>query len=342
MSLPHPQPREKITLSEIFNAYASQTVRDFPELKGRFVILDVEKNVFHGKIDLEKTGFSSIAEASLYLGKHAENSKKTKLPETLANPKYGIRPIFYNNPDDFRLFGGKSSPEEWNVVGILDHELGHLLVPNGVAADTTLSSKNFAECTADAYALIRHAQRYGDMTKVADYVRWKRSYDMINTGETVHFTAYVIDALVEHKDKIDFKAMTPDQTRTLAWRFAAKYAPPTPVLNTLTLAFAPFRRALKENGKDFEASLKTLADITLKGVPKSHVFKTGKKILDKFLYDYMRYDGKAVELKGSYWDNVREQLKTQEFLLEQEGILAGIPRSKTPAANENKFGITPK
>jgi len=177
------------------------------------------------------------------------------------------------------------------------------------------------ESVADAYALIRHYQRYGTDEDLAEsrISPANRALDMIMRGSNGHFTSFVTDEIIRLKDKINFN-LSPEDTARLARRFAKQYMPSQPVIDDLYRTFAPLKR---------DNAVETLVNITLSPNVDSYAFKLGSV----WLKDLIQDDRIKRELPPQYLADIAKKLKEKEFSLEADGILFNFPAAqKKPAA----------
>jgi hypothetical protein len=115
--------------------------------------------------------------------------------------------VCLNLPEDrkTRLLGYGSDPE-MEAVFQFDHEVGHLLSPNN----------EMAEYVADAYAVIRHFQRFPNSTAI-DKLADMRAAGLF-FGDAAHFTSPMVAEIVADKGKFDTLSLR--ETAKLAYNFA--------------------------------------------------------------------------------------------------------------------------
>ena len=144
--------------------------------------------------------------------------------------------------DETSMLLNKAATKAQHKTQSLDHELGHALIPEGTGKD-----ENLAECVADAYSVIRHFQRYGASSALIDSLVSARAFSGVVGDDDQHFTAPVVAALLKHRHKIAWNALSPQDTQRLAVDFARKYQMPAEQRKALHAVFAESRAAL-ENG----------------------------------------------------------------------------------------------
>ena len=320
------QPKEKQkSLLEVFNKFARDAVRDFPDLQGKLAILDVDTGKYTtGTVDLEKTGFVSMTGLNNYVTACLREAKKQKV--SLA---------FRVGVDDFHVIavngglrGLVSSPER-KTTFLLNHELGHYVVPGAYYnKDSMLYEKNHGECAADVYACLKLFQQYGTKTGYARALAGVRAIDFIFRGHGGrHFTSFAVEAVNVLKYKIDFTKLTPEQMVVLSKRIAERFSPGQKVLTSLTETFADLRKGFTAQ-TSFEEKMKALADLICKDDVDYYTFKAGASILSVGLKKGLSAWDKRMDLTTEYWNGVRKKLKEKEFKLVEKDLLRDIPQVK--------------
>lgn len=202
---------------------------------------------------------------------------------------------------------------------VFDHELGHAIIPGGAGRDRLLR-----ECIADAYAMIRHFQRYGADSPVIERIVESRALPYIfEKSGWGNFTSPVTAQILARRYDIQWDSLTPEETKQLAQRFAHEYVMPAERLKALDLAFKKVRKAFKGG---FSAQFQELAEEVLStGSPD--VFKWGVMVL-KIALD-SRLEG--IVLTGDYWDNVRRNLAEKQKIFEaRDELLFGFGGEDLP------------
>lgn len=330
-TMPQTVKREEIPLSEIFNAAVREAKASYPDLSGRFTVINLPNNAMHGRPEIARTQFKSEDALRAAVKKAIEDSDKLKSSIAMLNEGYCM--IVYNpNPASDALFATANMPKPMNVLAIFDHELGHLLIPDAMK-NSTLSECLFSEAAADVYAVSRNIQRFGQHAQGASVISWNRAVGFVEHGGQSHFTFFALDALAQLQDKIDFKALTPQQTLQLARRIALEHTPHENLVRNLSEAFQPYRDTLKSHGRD--TALKVLMEITLAEESGYYAFRLGAQMLDKYLKGQISVGGKKVMLEGPWWDEKRKELDQRLTKLEKDGILYGFPQVQKQPVNTN-------
>lgn len=313
------------SLREIFDRYAKDIAKDFPQMAGRLAILDVKAGQWSGDIDLEKISFASDAEFKTFAdGSQEINKQDTTAVWHCINPDLYILSFveamrFTRSLDQDRLF-------------TLDHEIGHLVVQDAYTTAETASNHNFRECAADIFASLKHMQRFGIDPEFIDDLASKRASYFALAEEPTHFTTFALEALKPLLNKIDFSTLTPEKMTALSWRMAAEFSLHQKLIDNLS---ATFKNALSKLPEDspFEDKLKAIADLICDDKTDYYPFRTGLVLLKPYLENQMRYtNGANIYLIGPYWDGVRQKLKEKEFQLAADELLFNIPVLKKEPA----------
>jgi len=224
------------------------------------------------------------------LARRLKSSFHQAIPIDGKNYIYNV--VFY--PDKHPLFD--PADKDIDYTGTFDHETAHALHPDANGID--------GENTADAYAVLRHLQRYKGQQTDIDYAAWKRAMIFLQTGISSHLTTFTIDKILLDSKATDFCSLTPAETSAVARDYARKHTPSADRLKKLCRDFN------KLKGKKLDAqTLRRLADITLKAAPTSDTFYLGNRILQPLLDGRaMKMDGKTLQLKDPEWQHIRVAL----------------------------------
>ncbi len=208
--------------------------RDHPEQKNRIFYID-----------------GSTLPGALYRGDEKDEDDVTEIlgsnPALLLNnktafesgsrsdlyPKQGYGTVLLNlSKKNQQNLLGYTAPAGQSEAFVFDHETGHLLCEKGLDDNT-----NLGECVADAYAVLRHIQRFGkDSTAIRTLVG-KRAVEMMLGGCGDHFTSPVVEKIIADSQKTDFSAMTPAETVERAQRYAEDNAVETNLLRRMISDF---------------------------------------------------------------------------------------------------------
>ncbi len=114
---------------------------------------------------------------------------------------------------------------------ILDHEIGHHVVSNGNG-----SGKHLGEAAADAYASLRHIQRFGQDTDFFTYA--DKAYTIVLAQSPIHYTNAVFDRVRQIAKERDISAMSLQDTALLAADIAAECHLDIKTLDKIAKAYA--------------------------------------------------------------------------------------------------------
>ncbi len=338
--------KEKKSLTEIFNKFAAEAVERFPHLKGQLLVVDMNEMVAHGSkdIDPKKTGLTKETVLD-YVSDHPLTAmlEKDRRMSSLAtrDDKQKVNLIYINDSVPKSDLNDVPKETEEHLLFVLDHELAHCAIKDGFsrAAGPRDYAILLSESIADAYAMIRHYQRYGvEHDSTNKYVSPSaRADNFILGGDSTHFTSFVLDAIVKRKNSIDFDKLTPDQTAELARRFALEFMPPKRIVEDLNWSFEPVRSEFRKNTN---GGIKALIDKTLDPKADYYTFKFGSMWLNHYLADRKLPDGTPIKLPKEYLDNAAKQLKEREIKFAKEDILFNMPtKSPKPPTNGYNSGF---
>lgn len=292
----NPQKSPPSTLRFDFRKAAQKVGKDHPELRRHGLFIDAANDDYIGSARV----FAQLEdddEAMDDIKKLTRDAKRLKTSFHQSIPIDSdtyIRTVVFH-PDKHPLF----DPQDRAIddIGTFDHETGHALHPNC----NTLDGEN----TADAYAILRHLQRYHGQKTDIDYAAWKRAVVFMQSGIATHLTTFTIDKILIDSQTADFNSLTPKETAAVARDYARKHTPRAQRLKKLSNDFKPLA------GKPLDdKTLRQLADITLKAAPTSDTFYIGHRILAPIADGTpIQMDGKTIALKGTYWEKVNAALE---------------------------------
>ena len=321
--------RQDRSLTDIFNQFARDSVERFPSLEGRLLVFDTNEQTGYGReaLDLRKAGYTP-KRIDTFLKRRAA----AKNIQTYAdwNNYLNLYFILYNERVDVNERPNVSAKTEKDVLFILDHELAHLVIKDPpLEGENRQYKSTIKEAIADAYAMIRHYQRYGTKSTHQNSIidPWARAGALTLNKDTLHFSTFMLDEIIKRRNVIDFSSLSPQQTAELAKRFAVEYTPASSVVNRAVKKLKPVQGAY-DRSPGSDEWLKVLAQITLDPNNDYCTFKLCKKILEGYLDGRIDMDGRSVEASGADWDNIRKGLKEAELKFTQEDILFNIPLIK--------------
>ncbi len=322
---------ESKSLSRVFNAYVKETVRYIPEMTGHFAILNVPESRVHMDIDPKKAGFTDKKELMDYMAELKAIYSPHETSVAHFDGKRNLAILVYNGPLHMQMFADPIRDPLKNIVGIMDHEFGHITVEGAYYYSNRHSATEilYAEAAADVYAGIRHISRFGGTGDDIRQLSWQRAKYMIEHGDNLHFTALSLDRLADLVDGYDLSKVTPYQAVDLSARTASETAPHSATINNASRFLPPVDQNVMK-GQGYEAALKPLADKIIKGNMDYMASKIADKYLSPFLMEEVQYKGKPVLLDGAYWDKVRIALCNSQTSQDKLGVLHGLPVKQKP------------
>jgi hypothetical protein len=301
--------RQKPSLSAAFNAVAQQAVADFPTLANRFVLVDIEEGQIHGLAHPALTNFSSIEALEQYLSEAAtaasDNNTSTSRYDGTHN---GLTAIFYNSlAQQEQVFG---SDDVENALGVVHHELGHILVPGGMD-DSTPDAAIKSENIADLFSALRKARRDGDDDPAGvRLLAFTRARKLILDGGAdaqEHFTTFSLLELADMMQTTSMGNMPPQMAVGMAEMLGGQYAPSAARVRDMAEAFAECR-----GSTDVAATARKIAAITTSPAASDDVFKLGSFVMSYYLKGLLRVNNQPLKLEGAYWDDIREKIAARE------------------------------
>lgn len=279
-----------------FAAAARKAVKDHPEIAKNTVFINAANDDFIASPRVIKA-LDDDDDAFDELQKTVRTAKrlKTSFSDTIhLDQKNFIKSVVFHT-EKHPLYD--RSNRGIDDVGTFDHETGHVLSPE--------AQGTAAENIADAYAVIRHFQRFdGQETDIA-YAGFKRSLQFILHGKTSHVTTFTVDKIITDRETANFVSLTPAQTAAIAKDYAQQNTRDEKHLRVLARAF----RAARDK-KPTEETLRRIAAITLRADPHSDVFYLGARALMLPLHEgKAQYEGRNIVLRDkAFWDIARQKM----------------------------------
>jgi hypothetical protein len=138
------------------------------------------------------------------------------------------------------LFNGRFT-KEMRAIFNLDHEIGHHIVRNGLPSPEKGVTLHKAEAAADAFAALRHIQRFGKNTGQAGNRAENIAYCIILFSDMVHYTSGAIQRAFGIADEMgdDFFNLPLQETAELAAKIADETALDGLTLKKIAEAYLP-------------------------------------------------------------------------------------------------------
>ena len=179
-----------------------------------------------------------------------------------------------------------SPSKEMNLTWTLDHEIGHHILRNG----TDGLHLQVAESAADAYATLRHMQRFGKDTQyIRDYISDSAAYFILH-GDKDHYTADAVErALAVAEDMGDkFFRLSERETAKMAADIADENTLDAKTLQRVRAAWKPMKEIFNPAemaGDDIRA---TFLSVLQKYPGDAAVRDAGERFLDNLLPAWRR------------------------------------------------------
>lgn len=252
------------------------------------------------------------------------NEKFKKLRNSCCYTYDDKRFVFlYAENDRTSILGGRASSLHQNHF-TLDHEAAHAVIPS--AHYNGVDTINFAETVADAFAVIRHYQKFGlQSTALDDLPRQRALYAFFRPETNAplgHFTANVVEKIIQMREGLNIPNLSPDETIKLALHFAQTFRIAPGVLQewnqtTFEKTITKFRQPDDDSARSDEG-LRLLADAVL-NTTSPLIAKWGYRVLDGLLNgEITKVPRKGMPefiipaLEGFHWKDVAIQLRQRK------------------------------
>ena len=276
----HTPPGKFPALRFDFNTAVNETLRDFPRLSDKIVFVDaLDDDRKYGTPEAIRQ--SELRGPARRMAEHLKLVHEKEVSLSFNKDVYGVGAVIFHASNHHRIFSAVNA-DHANFASF-DHELGHLLTRGGF--DFTLSQP-LAENAADAYAALRHLQRFGADTPVLAHASFRRAYDFVMKGDAFYLTSFTLDQIAADAKTRDVSKLSPSETLARADDYALKGAPKGPEIADLLDFFAPVRESFARHGDTAQEPLACLTHMlaTTKTVPPL-AQALGQKILDHLIND---------------------------------------------------------
>jgi hypothetical protein len=308
------------SLSDVFNYFGRETAERYPDMEGRFVIMDVKRRMAYGvdELDLKKIGLTQ-SQVLNYLDNHSITTGLSKYggsSRAFRDRTSGLNIIFFNERVNETAFNGK---EIRGLMHVLDHERGHLCIEDGYYEKAGAPGERLGECVADASALMSHYQRFGTGRECVDkYVSpFSRASSLIFDGDASHFTSFVLKEIIKCRHAIDFANLDPEKTDSIARQFARQYMPPIETVRELQAAFKNVRvvwpDSMRTEKARAEEALRRLIEVTLDPKSSYAVFRTGNIWLQKYLEGHITIRYQTLPISNEDKQTLSRKLQEREY-----------------------------
>ncbi len=277
---------------------------DHPELKKKLYFLDATvPAVYRGDEGDEDEAAEMLAQNS-HLGAVIAQSKATGIGGSVRYAAEGYDCVVLKTPRNKKNVNlmGYAAPADVTDVFSFDHEIGHLICPGGYSEGEELMK----ECVADAYATLRHIQRFGKDSAPLKSLPAMRAVEMVFGKDCSHFTLPVVEKIIQDAKTTDFEKLSPEATIALASTYAMANAEKPMLVSFMADAFIALRLTANSLlNKDF-LPLRVLGEFLLETqVPEQ--YKWGKAIFDAALDGNIGVDGVNLPRPtGAAWADLRK------------------------------------
>lgn len=236
--------------------------------------------------------------------------------------------ILYTGEDQIRLLGRKTDINIENFFN-LDHELAHVRIPEATGIGYSSTSQIVTESVADINGLLRHFQRFGTETGIAERLmltRIVKSMFYADKEPAGHFTAPAIEYLLSMKDKSPLKNLSQQETDRLSARIGVEHTPNAVEARILDeKVFKPIISTARHKTAHETAVL--LADMTLETRNPTH-FKWLSLAMHAFLDEKFSIKGmhlpQLLAESGRDPKELRHLIVMKKIEMQQQGMLSGI------------------
>ncbi len=315
------------TLSDLFNRFVRESGELFPALEGSILLMDVADYKVYGLYGLDRDkvkasdtqllGYLGAHPTSVYLRKHPEESSRASY-----DPWSGASIIFFNDKIDPEVAKIATEKANERTLHLLDHELGHLAIEDGMYDNPQSPQGLLGENIADAYALLRHYQRFGTSKECFDkYVSpFARASSLIFSGDATHFTTFTLQAISNARNALKIDNIDAATTARMARDYARFFTPKPETVKKLKAAFKPVKDTWE---KDRDTGLQKLIDVTLDPANDIEVFRTGETWLRPYLKGSVTFpDGTTPALSYFETKTLERKLDERMFRLARAAKMA--------------------
>jgi len=303
----------EMSLSAVFNESAASLYKAFPERLDKLVVLvmPLEQPVYispdiaehlSGNVAAVK---EAVAEITDYLRRHNMHGV-ADLHYALAKKTVKIIGLTKSSSNACSA----RYTEEMDAVTTFDHEIGHLVVKNGFS-----DNYHLAECAADAYAALRHVQRYGMDTDFLEY--YDRSYNVIQELIPIHYTNAVLQKALRLAEERDISRLSLRETAELAATIAKECRLYKKTLEKLSGAFRSARDVFEKSGWN-ERVLRECVKVMRENKDDPDVYRAGKSVLSDPVLK------KIINKMNPFWQDAFEWMARHE---KESGIVLAAPPS---------------
>lgn len=266
------------SLAENFSEAAKYYQESFPERLANLFVATMDDPIYSSP-DIALHLTRNALQVKAWLKDKAEDLRKNHWMGEAGQTNISNEPLDYIVIDadlEKPIFVSGKYPKKMNIMGLFDHEIAHLIVKEAGRGNSHLS-----ECAADAYAVLRHIQRYGGATDIFECAPAYTARTVILTSP-IHYTSGVIQKIANiHKEKtVDISSLSLKQTAELAEKIAIEYSLSKRTLRKIRYAYAPARNEFKE-GVLTEVTIKAIAGVMNRHKDDHDIYRAGRLFLNR-------------------------------------------------------------
>lgn len=232
------------SLLNIFNKTAADACRAFPDILNRFLVFadSFETPLYISPMlarylkrntDIIREVLDLVTERMRFTGNRGSAYPNFPMDDDTKAKLIAIKtdvPVIYSS---------RYTKDMLNIF-IFDHEIGHFVVKNGYTRNHHLN-----ECAADAFAALRHIQRFGLKTELFSY--YNRAHGMVIGGSPIHYTDMAVQRVRQLSMEMDVRRLSLCETAALAEKIAHQCRLSPTVLAKVSAAYLPVKEACKKH-----------------------------------------------------------------------------------------------
>lgn len=278
-----------------FRGAVNEAYAMFPDIAGKIFFLDGRKNTIYHPNPRMTEWAVGMANANAAISSHIVKHGKDRMSVAVRTGGLCYILLYPDNPLD--ALYGLEMPDNQRHLFTFDHELGHAIAKPG------------DERAADAYAALRHIQRFGQDTTFIRRIALGRAQAAVSNPDDFqsanHYTVPVLYAVIRAAARQDVTKLSPAETVKLAEKIVQQVN-----MKPVSKLHADFKKAFagySMPGVTPETRVRSLAK-TVMDTNDGNVYTSGGLMLQALLKGQLVHrsnDNKPVYLRGPEWDRLR-------------------------------------
>lgn len=275
-----------VSTQQAFNASAENYYRTFPErLKTLLVISTAEPIYVSPHITAHLTRNAAAVRKLIEKNtRYMHENKAMGLAGGEVIDSVTLDYITVDMQQSRRTCVSKKHPQSMNLTYVFDHEMGHLLTDGpGIPAR---GSHHVRECAADAFAALRHLQRFGSTTDIFQNFPYDRAGSIAARTSSIHYTSAAVQkvANLQKGSTINIGSLSLQQTAAIARQIAVEYALDGQTLEKIFEAYA-IARAIhnsapqEDNSKDWARIIRAVVKTMQENKDDHDIYRAGRLYL---------------------------------------------------------------